>query len=159
MLYRKKGEQGQPEVFLDPNAFSADGTSALQGTFFTSDGSMLTYMISEGGSDWRKAVIIKTSDKTMVGDTIRNLKFTGIAWKGNEGFYYSRTEGDKLFSRVDFNTLMYHLLKKHSDPETLLVGPVLLFCDTAHFDSEVRCSGTSTDVHLRGKGRKFFHNH
>jgi prolyl oligopeptidase len=46
----------------------------------------------------------------MVGDTIRNLKFTGIAWKGNEGFYYSRTEGDKLFSRVDFNTLMYHKL-------------------------------------------------
>ncbi|MFZ9982094.1 MAG: prolyl oligopeptidase family serine peptidase [Cyclobacteriaceae bacterium] len=110
VLYRKKGEQGQPEVFLDPNTFSADGTSALQGTFFTSDGSMLAYMISEGGSDWRKAVIIKTSDKTMVGDTIRNLKFTGIAWKGNEGFYYSRTEGDKLFSRVDYNTLMYHKL-------------------------------------------------
>lgn len=110
VLYRKKGEKGAPEVFLDPNTFSADGTSALQGTFFTSDGSMLAYMISEGGSDWRKAVVIKASDKTMVGDTIRNLKFTGIAWKGNDGFYYSRTEGDKLFSRVDFNTLMYHKL-------------------------------------------------
>lgn len=110
VLYRKQGEQGTPEIFLDPNTFSADGTSALQGTFFTSDGSMLAYMISEGGSDWRKAVVIKTADKAIVGDTIRNLKFTGIAWKGNEGFYYSRTEGDKLFSRVDFNKLMYHKL-------------------------------------------------
>lgn len=110
VLYRKKGENGTPEVFLDPNTFSSDGTSALQGTFFTSDGSLLAYMISEGGSDWRKAVIVKTADKTMVGDTIRNLKFTGIAWKGNEGFYYSRTEGDKLFSRVDYSKLMYHKL-------------------------------------------------
>ena len=120
VLYRKKGEQGSPEVFLDPNTFSNDGTSALQGTFFTSDGSMLAYMISEGGSDWRKAVVINAADKKMVGDTIRNLKFTGIAWKGNDGFYYSRTEGDKLFSRVDYSKLMYHKLGTPQSQDKLI---------------------------------------
>ncbi|MFM7194959.1 MAG: S9 family peptidase, partial [Bacteroidota bacterium] len=110
VLYRKKGDNGAPEVFLDPNTFSADGTSALQGTFFSPDGSLLAYQVSEGGSDWRKAVVIRTSDKKQVGDTLRNLKFTGIAWRGNEGFYYSRTDASDLFARVDYNNLLYHQL-------------------------------------------------
>ncbi|MFM8346518.1 MAG: S9 family peptidase, partial [Bacteroidota bacterium] len=59
VLYRKKGDNGAPEVFLDPNTFSSDGTSALQGTFFSPDGSLLAYQVSEGGSDWRKAVVIR----------------------------------------------------------------------------------------------------
>ena len=111
VLYRKSAAGGEPEVFLDPNGFSTDGTSALQGTSFSPDGSLVAYQISEGGSDWRKAVVMRTDDKTLVGDTIRNLKFTGIAWKGNEGFFYSKTPGsEKLFAKVDYNDLMYHQL-------------------------------------------------
>ncbi|MFM8347312.1 MAG: prolyl oligopeptidase family serine peptidase, partial [Bacteroidota bacterium] len=49
-------------------------------------------------------------DKKQVGDTLRNLKFTGIAWRGNEGFYYSRTDASDLFARVDYNNLLYHQL-------------------------------------------------
>jgi len=109
VLFRKPIGGGDAEVFLDPNTFSSDGTSALQGTSFSSDGSLLAYQISEGGSDWRKAVVIRTSDKSLVGDTIRNLKFTGIAWNGNDGFFYSKTPGsEKLFAKVDYNDLMYH---------------------------------------------------
>lgn len=110
VLYRKRGDSGEPEVFLDPNTFSSDGTSALQGTFFSPDGSLLAFLISDGGSDWRKAIVIRTSDKSQVGDTLRQLKFTGIAWKGNEGFYYAKTESEKLFSKVDYNNLVYHKL-------------------------------------------------
>ncbi len=90
VLYRKATEDGTPEVFLDPNTFSKDGTTALAGIFFTKKGDKAAYLISEGGSDWRKAIIISTADKTVLEDSLVNLKFTGIAWKGDEGFYYSK---------------------------------------------------------------------
>lgn len=111
--YRKKGEDGAEELFLDPNRFSADGTTALAGMFFSTDGSLVTILIQEGGSDWRKAVTLRTTDKTVIGDTLKDLKFTGIAWKGNDGFYYSRYDnpkGNKLFSQVNFNKVCYHKL-------------------------------------------------
>jgi prolyl oligopeptidase len=81
--------------------------------FFSKDGSLLTILIQEGGSDWRKAVTMKTADKTQVGDTLYDLKFTGIAWKGNEGFYYSRYEnpkGNQLFAKVNYNKVYFHKL-------------------------------------------------
>lgn len=111
--YRKKGEDGTEELFLDPNTFSADGTTALAGMFFSKDGSLVTILIQEGGSDWRKAVTLRASDKAVIGDTLTDLKFTGIAWKGNDGFYYSRYDnpkGNKLFSQVSFNKVCYHKL-------------------------------------------------
>jgi len=111
--FRKKGEDGAEELFLDPNTFSADGTTALAGMFFSKDGSLLTILIQEGGSDWRKAVTLNTVDKTIIGDTLYDLKFTGIAWQGNEGFYYSRYEnpkGNQLFSKVNFNKVYFHKL-------------------------------------------------
>lgn len=111
--YRRKGENGAEEVFLDPNTFSADGTTALAGMFFSKDGSLVTILIQEGGSDWRKAVTMKAADKSIIGDTLFDLKFTGISWKGNDGFYYSRYDnpkGNKLFSKVNFNKVCYHKL-------------------------------------------------
>lgn len=111
--YRKKGENGTEEVYLDPNTFSKDGTTALAGMFFSKDGSLLACLIQMGGSDWRKAVVMKAEDKTIIGDTLRDLKFTGIAWRGNDGFYYSRyvsARGNQLFAKIDYNTLCYHKL-------------------------------------------------
>lgn len=111
--YRKKIDGGEEEIFIDPNSFSTDGTTALAGMFFSNDGSLVTLLIQEGGSDWRKAVTLRTSDKRVVDDTLKDLKFTGIAWQGNEGFYYSRYEnpkGNRLFSKVDYNKIYFHKL-------------------------------------------------
>src|SRR5690606_16560117 len=68
VLYRQK-EGGDAEVFLDPNKFSADGTTSLAGIAFSKDGSLAAYQVSEGGSDWRKVIVIRTHDKKQVGDT------------------------------------------------------------------------------------------
>ncbi|MGO1521655.1 MAG: S9 family peptidase, partial [Sphingobacterium sp.] len=54
VLYRKKGDDGAEQVFLDPNQFSEDGTTSLAGLSFSKDGSLVAYQISEGGSDWTK---------------------------------------------------------------------------------------------------------
>lgn len=121
--YRKKVGSDEEELFIDPNTFSADGTTSLAGIFFNSDGSLVTILIQEGGSDWRKAVTMRTSDKSMVGDTLKDLKFTGIAWKGNDGFYYSRFEnpkGNRLFSKVDYNKVYYHKLNTPQSADKLI---------------------------------------
>jgi prolyl oligopeptidase len=125
VLYRKKGETGEPEVFLDPNTFSKDGTVGLSAVSFSRDGSLATYMISEGGSDWRKAITIRTSDKTVVEDTLKDIKFSGIAWKGNEGFYYSsydKPEGSELSSKTQHHKLLYHRLGTAQDEDLLIFG-------------------------------------
>jgi|ADGO01.1.fsa_nt_gi prolyl oligopeptidase (EC:3.4.21.26). Serine peptidase. MEROPS family S09A len=125
VLYRKKGIDGTPEVFLDPNTFSEDGTTGLTGISFTKDGTLAAYMISEGGSDWRKAIVIRTEDKTILEDTLRNIKFSGIAWKGNEGFYYSsydRPKGSELSAKTQHHKVYYHKLGTPQSQDKLIFG-------------------------------------
>jgi prolyl oligopeptidase len=125
VLYRKKGIDGTPEIFLDPNGFSKDGTTGLAGLSFTKDGSLATYMISEGGSDWRKAIVIKTEDKKILEDTLRDIKFSGIAWKGNEGFYYSsydKPKGSELSAKTQLHKLFYHKVGTAQKQDKLVFG-------------------------------------
>ncbi len=125
VLYRKRGIDGAPEIFLDPNAFSKDGTSALGGVFFSKDGSMAAYLVQEGGSDWRKAVVIKTADKAIVGDTLRDLKFTGISWRGNDGFYYSsydKPKGSELSAKTPYHKIYYHKLNVPQKSDVMIFG-------------------------------------
>jgi prolyl oligopeptidase len=125
VLYRKKTLDGDAEVFLDPNTFSEDATTGLAGIYFTKDGSLATYLITEGGSDWRKAIVIRTADKTVVEDTLRDIKFSGIAWKGNEGFYYSsydKPEGSELSARTQHHKLYYHKLGTPQSQDKLVFG-------------------------------------
>jgi prolyl oligopeptidase len=125
VLWRQIGD-GAPEIFLDPNTFSTDGTTSMQGIDFTKDGSMAAYQISEGGSDWRKVIVIKTTDKSIIGDTLRDLKFTGIAWKGNEGFYYSTYDkpkvGSQLSGMTQYHKLYYHALGTPQSQDKLIFG-------------------------------------
>jgi prolyl oligopeptidase len=123
--YRRKGESGTEELFLDPNTFSQDGTVSLSGMSFTSDGSLVALLIQESGSDFRKAVVLKTIDKTVVGDTLKDLKFTGIAWKGTDGFYYSsygKPEGTQLSGKTQFHMLFYHKLGAPQSRDALVFG-------------------------------------
>ena len=125
VLYRETGKFDQ-EVFLDPNTFSKDGTTSLAGINFSKDGSLAAYQISEGGSDWRKVLIMKTSDKTLLEDTLRDIKFSGIAWKGNEGFYYSSydkpKEGSVLTGMTQYHKLYYHKLGTKQSDDVLIFG-------------------------------------
>jgi prolyl oligopeptidase len=125
VMYRQLGT-GAPEVFLDPNTFSKDGTTSLAGINFTQDGSLAAYQISEGGSDWRKVIVVKASDKSIVGDTLKNVKFSGLAWKGNQGFYYSSydkpTAGSQLAGKTQIHKLYYHQLGTPQSTDKLIFG-------------------------------------
>jgi len=124
VVYRQK-EDSDPEVFLDPNTFSEDGTTSLAGLRFTKDGSLATYLISEGGSDWRKAIVLKTETKEIVEDTLVDIKFSGISWKGNEGFYYSsydKPKGSELSAKTDQHKVYYHKLGTSQNEDKVIFG-------------------------------------
>lgn len=126
VLYRKKGEDGEPEVFVDPNKFKADGTVSMAGRSFSKDGSLFGFLISEGGSDWRKAIVLNTETKEVVGDTLIDIKFSGLSWKGNEGFYYSSYDKPKdesaLSGKTQFHKLYYHQLGSAQSEDQLIFG-------------------------------------
>ncbi len=125
VIYRKKSEDATPEVFLDPNKFSEDGTTSLAGMNFSEDGKKLAYSISEGGSDWRKVIVIDAETKEVIEDTLVNVKFSGLSWKGNEGFYYSsydKPEGSELSAKTDQHKLYYHELGTPQSEDKVIFG-------------------------------------
>ncbi|MGG5576399.1 prolyl oligopeptidase family serine peptidase [Myroides sp. C15-4] len=124
ILYRKD-EAGKEEVFLDPNKFSTDGTTSLGSIDFSEDGSKAAYAISEGGSDWRKVIVIDTETKEVIGDTLVDVKFSGVSWFKNEGFYYSsyeKPEGSELSAKTDQHKLYYHKLGTAQKEDALIFG-------------------------------------
>lgn len=124
VVYRKD-ENGKEEVFLDPNTFSKDGTTSLGGLDFSKDGSKAAYAISEGGSDWRKVIIIDALSKKVLEDTLVDIKFSGVSWHGNEGFYYSsydKPKGSELSAKTDQHKLYFHKLGTSQKDDKVIFG-------------------------------------
>ena len=124
VIYRTAGD-GATEVFLDPNGFSDDGTTSLSSLSFSKDGSLAAYAISEAGSDWRKIVVIDAETKEILEQPIIDVKFSGISWKGNEGFYYSsydKPSGSELSSKTDHHKLYFHKLGEHQSLDQIIFG-------------------------------------
>jgi prolyl oligopeptidase len=124
VLYRKDSE-GKEEIFLDPNTFSKLGTSSLGSVDFSKDSSKAAYSISEGGSDWRKVILMDTNNFKKLQDTLVDIKFSDIAWKGNEGFYYSsydKPKGSQLSAKTDQHKLYYHKLGTAQKDDQVIFG-------------------------------------
>ena len=127
VIYRKKNDADEPEVFLDPNTFSDDATTSLGAVSFSKNGKTAAYSISEGGSDWRKIIIIDTASKTIKEDTLVDVKFSGISWYKNEGFYYSsytKPKGSELSAKTDQHKLYYHKLGTSQKEDTVIFGEI-----------------------------------
>lgn len=124
VLYRKNKER-KDEVFLDPNTFAEDGTTSMSSVSFSKDGKTVAYAISEGGSDWRKIIIMDVESKKIKEDTLVDVKFSGISWKGNEGFYYSsydKPKGSELSAKTDQHKLYYHKLGTPQNTDQVVFG-------------------------------------
>ncbi|MBA4276955.1 prolyl oligopeptidase family serine peptidase [Flavobacterium sp.] len=124
VLYRKDAS-GKEEIFLDPNTFSKDGTTSLGEMDFSKDGSKMAYSISEGGSDWRKVIIMDAISKKIIEDTLVDVKFSGLSWKGNEGFYYSsydKPKGSQLSAKTDQHKLYFHKLGTSQKEDQVIFG-------------------------------------
>ena len=127
VIYRYADKIENAEVFLDPNSFSEDGTTSLAGLSFSKNSSLAAYSISEGGSDWRRVLVMNSETKEIIEDTINDLKFSGIQWKGNEGFYYSsydKPKGSELSAKTDQHKLYFHKIKTPQSEDVVIFGGV-----------------------------------
>src|SRR6218665_51562 len=126
VLYRKENlREKKGEVFLDPNTFSKDGTTKLSGISFSKDGSRAGYLVSKGGADWNEIVVIDAKSKQQLEDTLRHVKFTGVAWRGNDGFYYSSysaTGGSALSAKTNHHILYYHKIGTPQKEDKVIFG-------------------------------------
>lgn len=125
VMYRKPVGGGDEEVFLDPNKLSDDGTTSLAGAAFTEDGKLFAYAVSVAGSDWRDIYVMDTDSKELLEDKIEDAKFTGIAWKDKEGFFYStydKPDGSKLSALTNNHKLYYHKLGTSQSEDKLVFG-------------------------------------
>ena len=126
VLYRTNNKTKKTEVFLDPNKFSEKGTTSLTGISFNKKGTLAAYSISEGGSDWNKIIIIDVVTKKQIDQTLNDVKFSGIAWKGDEGIYYSSydkpKEGTVLSGMTDKHKVFFHKLRTYQSKDELVFG-------------------------------------
>ena len=123
VIYRKK--DGKETLFLDPNTFSENATTSLGSLSFSKNGKTVAYSISEGGSDWRKIIIMDAESKIIKKDTLVDVKFSGISWYKNEGFYYSsydKPKGSELSAKTDQHKLYYHQLGTSQTEDVVIFG-------------------------------------
>ena len=124
VLYRKDAK-GVETVFLDPNTFSKDGTTSLDNVSFSSDGSLVAYSISEAGSDWRKVIFLNAVTNTKIADELIDVKFSRLAWKANQGIYYSsydKPKGSELSAKTDQHKLYFHTIGTSQKNDIVIFG-------------------------------------
>ncbi|WP_035332939.1 prolyl oligopeptidase family serine peptidase [Dyadobacter crusticola] len=110
VLYRQKGLKGTPEVVIDPNKLSADGTTRLAAFSLSKDGGYAVVGLSKGGSDWQEYGVMDMKTLSMLSDKVEWVKVSGAAWQGN-GFYYSRypkPDGSALASKNENHQVYFH---------------------------------------------------
>ena len=124
VLYRTD-KSGKEELFLDPNTFSKDATTSLDGVSFSKDGSKVAYSISKAGSDWRTVIFIDAKTKKEIDTPLIDVKFSGLSWKGNEGIFYSSYEkpkGSELSAKTDQHKLYFHQLGTAQKTDAIIFG-------------------------------------
>jgi prolyl oligopeptidase len=114
VYYMQKGLNGKPELVIDPNKLSADGTAQLAGFSLSKDGKYLGYGVSQGGSDWSNAHVMEVATRLTLPDKLEWLKGSVLSWRGEEGFYYSRypapEKGKEMTTKNEFQAVYFHRL-------------------------------------------------
>ena len=125
VLYTMTSLDQEPEVLLDPNTWSKDGTVALSGTVVSDDAKRLAYQVNEAGSDWAVWKFMDIPTKTKLEDKLEQIKFGGASWaKDGNSFYYSRYPKPKAgaeFQELNLNQAIYlHKIGTPQSEDTLV---------------------------------------
>lgn len=111
VLFRQKGLNGKPELVIDPNTLSKDGTTRLTVFSLSKSGKYACVGLSQSGSDWQTFYVRDMETDKSLADELQWVKVSGVAWKGN-GFYYSRypapAKGKELSTKNEFHQVWYH---------------------------------------------------
>lgn len=157
VLYWQHGLDGTPEVLIDPNTLSKDGTTRLTTFVPDMDGEYAAYGLSRAGSDWQDFHVIQVATKKTLDDTLKWVKISDVGWQG-DGFYYSRYDapaaGKELLSANENHKVYYHKIGTSQDAD------VLVYEDPTH-PQRFNVASTTEDerflilnVSDRGTGKK-----
>jgi prolyl oligopeptidase len=123
VLYIQKGYAGTPEVLIDPNAWSEDGTVRLSTFRPSRDARYAVYGVSRSGSDWQEFRVMELATKKILDDKIEWVKVSGVAWQG-DGFFYSRypepAAGREKASINENHKVYFHRLSTPQSADTLV---------------------------------------
>ncbi len=129
VLYYQKGLDGQPEVFIDPNQLSPDGTVRIGLVGFSLNKKYAAISRGEAGSDWSEIRVMEIATKKELPDRIQWVKFSGTGWMG-DGFFYSGYDkppaGQELTAKNEYQKIFYHKL---GDPQS---SDELVYQDKEH---------------------------
>jgi len=142
VIYTLTDLDAEPELLVDPNTWSEDGTVALAAYFPSPDGRHMAFLVQDGGSDWRIAKVIDVDSREELPDRLEWLKFTALSWAADSsGFYYSRfpaTTEEEKFQSLNKNMMVYfHRLGSSQEQDTVV------FATPDH--PEWRSNATATD--------------
>ncbi len=128
IIYNLVSFDDAPNVFLDPNKMSKDGTAAVALAGFSTKRDKVAYTVSQSGSDWQAMYVMDVENKKLMADSLKWIKFSGAAWYKN-GFYYSAFDapkkGEELSKANSGQKIYYHKMGEpqakdvltYSDPE------------------------------------------
>ncbi len=124
VLYRQKGLDAEPEVFIDPNTLSKDGTASISVPSFSKNNKYAVYLQAQSGSDWEVAHVMNVTDKSLLKDELKFIKFSGTSWKDDEGFYYSRypqtDDKEKLTVQNQNHKVYFHKIGTPQSEDVLI---------------------------------------
>lgn len=125
VLYSARSLTAEPEVLLDPNSLSADGTVALKSYTPNDGGTRVAYALSAAGSDWEEWRVKDVATGQDTGDVLNWVKFSSCAWTTDgAGFFYSRydapPEGQSLSQVNEFQKLYFHRIGTPQSEDVLI---------------------------------------
>jgi len=124
VLYTVTALDAQPEMVLDPNTLSTDGTVALSGLQVSPDGKLLAYSLSASGSDWQEWKVRDVATGKDLSDDLKWVKFSGASWtRDGKGFFYCRYDepkSDALKGTNYFQKVYYHKLGTPQSEDVLV---------------------------------------
>jgi len=123
VLYHQVTLSSEPEMLLDPNTLSTDGTVALSNIAFSKDGKYLGYAIARSGSDWNEIFVLDVATRKLLSDHIKWSKSSQIAWQGN-GFYYSAFDapeaGKEYSNKNEYEKVYFHTVGQDQSQDKLI---------------------------------------
>ena len=132
VIYRRRGLDGEAEVFIDPNAVNPEGTTSIGLAGFSTSDRYVAVSRSDAGSDWTTLTIRDVATGEERDDRLAWVKFSGASWLGDEGFFYSRypapAAGEELSGNNQNHAVYFHRVGTPQDQD------VEVFADPDHPD-------------------------
>jgi prolyl oligopeptidase len=124
ILYTMKTLADTPQVVINPNTWSEEGTVAMDYWVPSDDGAYIAYGKSSSGAEKGVLHIKDVVNDTDLPDTIPNCRYPSVAWlKDNSGFYYERfpqpgtvPPGDESY----YDKIYFHKLGDHYTADKLI---------------------------------------